>query len=151
MTESNELAQQQAAGLRALADLIEANPELAENFWHTLGLAGINVHLDHHSDDKAAQLGRIARIAKRHGAKVGKDISDQFHNVVIEFGAVKATVLAYRNEVCERVVTGTETVTRRVKDPAALAKVPEVEVTEEVETVEWRCRPLLAADIEVPA
>ncbi|MER7009888.1 phage tail tape measure protein [Saccharopolyspora sp. NPDC000359] len=41
MTTTTTLAQQQAAGLRALAEMIEAAPELAENFRHTLNTAGI--------------------------------------------------------------------------------------------------------------
>jgi hypothetical protein len=140
----NKLAAEQAAGLRAIADMIEANPHLAQNFASTLNRSGLNVHVC--SDDRAAEMGQIARIALRHGAKVDKDIDDTWHNLVMMFGTVKATVLAYRNEVCERVVTGTQTVTKTVKDPVALAAVPEVEVTEDVETVEWVCKPLLASD-----
>ncbi|MEV0085229.1 hypothetical protein [Saccharopolyspora sp. NPDC050642] len=146
MTDIDTLAQQQAAGLRALADMIETNPELAKNFSSTLNRVGINVHLSW--KDRVAELARIARIAKRHGATVTKDINETFHNLVLDFGGTKAQVLAYRSEVCERVVTGTETVTKRVKDPTALAAVPEVEVTETVEKFEWVCRPLLAADAE---
>ncbi|MCW2542824.1 MAG: hypothetical protein JWM40_376 [Frankiales bacterium] len=54
---------------------------------------------------------------------------------------VQWEVVAKRDAVCRRVVTGTETLTRRVPDPAA----PLVEVTETVETVEWQCEPLLTA------
>ena len=58
-----------------------------------------------------------------------------------EVDGVKWKVVAAREAVCERVVTGTETVTKSVPDPSIL--VPLVEVTEEVETVEWVCSPLL--------
>lgn len=55
-----------------------------------------------------------------------------------------------RDEVCERIVTGTRQVTEEVPDPAA----PKITVTRTVEDVEWRCMPLLAEDREpetVPA
>ncbi len=47
--------------------------------------------------------------------------------------------------MCKKVVT-TETVTRTVPDPAVLATVPMVEVTQDVENVEWVCEPLLATE-----
>lgn len=47
----------------------------------------------------------------------------------------------HREKACDRVVTGKETVTHKVLDPDALAHVPMVEVTEEVDVVEWRCIP----------
>lgn len=148
MTETYEaMAAQQAAGLRALAEFIEKHPEVADGLSHTLMTSGINMHL--RAEDKAAELGQIARLAARAGATVDKEIDDVWHNLVVRFGAVKVHVLAYRGEVCERVVTGVQTVTRKVPDPKALAEVPEVEVAEEVERVEWVCRPLL--DPEPPA
>jgi len=45
-------------------------------------------------------------------------------------------------QVCERVVTGTEVITREVPDPKV--RVSMVTVTETVETVEWICSPLLS-------
>lgn len=137
------MAQQQADGLRALAAFIEANPQFADMFDTTFSYSGINAHISRF-EDKAAVMGEVARVAVRAGATVDKKINDQWHNLVVRFGAVKFEVLAYREEVCERVVVGTETVTKRVPDPARLAEVPEVEVTETVERVEWRCTPLLA-------
>lgn len=141
-----DLAQNLAAGLRDLAEFIENNPDLAGGFQSTLMSSGINAHL--RAEDKAAMQGRYAKAAARQGAKVDKDIDDQWHNLTVTFvGGVKVAVLAYRNEVCERVVTGVETVTKRVPDPDALAAVPQVEITEDVEQVEWRCRPLLASEV----
>lgn len=141
---TNDLAQQMAAGLRRLAEFIETNPDLADGFRHNVMDYAINVHL--RDDGKAAQLAEYAQAAARFGAKVTKDIDDKWHNLYLDFDGAKAHVLAYRNEVCERVVTGVETVTKTVPDPEALAAVPTVEVTEQVETVEWVCRPLLADD-----
>ena len=44
-----------------------------------------------------------------------------------------------RANVCERVVTGTRTITETVRDPALVDAVPLVEVTREEEIVEWVC------------
>ncbi|MGW1680516.1 hypothetical protein [Saccharopolyspora sp. NPDC002376] len=138
MTET--LAQQQAAGLRALADMIEAHPEIRATY-----LGGIHgIHVWH--PQSAEEMAAIARAALKHGAKVEKDIGVSLYNLSISWGPFKAMALGNRGAVCERVVTGTETVTRKVPDPSAV--VPMIEVTEEVETFEWRCAPLLAADAE---
>ena len=45
-------------------------------------------------------------------------------------------------------MTGVETVTEEVPDPDALAAVPTIIQTREVETVEWKCEPLMAARAE---
>jgi hypothetical protein len=148
---NNDLVQQLTAGLRSMASFIEQNPELAKGFRYTLQTAALNLHMQH-DRDPVAQLAEYAKAAARHGATVTKDIDDQFHNLIIDFGGAKTRVIAYRNEVCERVVTGAQTVTKTVQDPDALAAVPTVEVTETVETYEWVCKPLLAADTaQVPA
>ena len=139
-----QLATDLASGLRLLAIMIEENPEIAANFSHSLQWSGISVHLN--SSDRIAEMTNLGRIARRHGATTTKDVTESMHNLVCDFGGVKTKVLAYREEVCERVVVGTETVTKTVKDPEILATVPEVEVTEEVEIVEWQCKPLLAAE-----
>lgn len=136
------LAQQQAAGLRKLADMIEQNPQIAQWLSHSFGYSGINAHLPEGSD-KAVLQAEFARIARRHGATTTKDISGSFHNLIADLGAVKVEVVAYREEVCERVVTGTREVVEEVPDPVALAAVPTTTVTTVVEDVEWVCRPLL--------
>lgn len=134
---NQKLANDQAAGLRALADMIEANPEMAK---HAGYLDDTNVFWVRTKDDIAT----IARAALAHGFEVKKNAFADTYKVLLKRGPVGFTILADRGEVCERVVTGVETITRTVKDPHALAAVPEVEVTETVETVEWVCKPLLA-------
>lgn len=136
MTEKT-LAQQQAEGLRALADMIEHSPHIRVAY-----LDSFNVWCP----DDAETMAEIARIGLRHGAKIEKEISGEMYNLAVAFGPVKALALAFRHQVCERVVVGTETVTKTVPDPEKLAEVPLVDVTEDVETVEWQCRPLLASD-----
>lgn len=138
---ARKLAGEQAAGLRALADMIEANPELSA--FASLG----NLYAFHvkRADDQAA----LARAALRHGAKVDKDIWELQHNLILRWGPVGAMVLANRGDVCERVVVAVEMITEKVPDPVKLAEVPLVEVTNPVEQVEWVCRPLLAAESTV--
>lgn len=134
MGDNEKLAGEQAAGLRALADLIEANPEL-------------NAHVDRiygfHPKSAEAQAA-IARAGLRHGAKVEKDVWEKQHNIVLKWGPVHVHALADREDVCERVQVGEETVTSTVPDPTVV--VPTVEVTETVPVYEWQCRPLLAAE-----
>lgn len=135
------LAARQAAGLRALADMIEQNPEVADMAAYYIS------HLSMFCSTSPEHHALLAKAALRHGATVDKWVTADLYNLKLSFagGAVVAEVLAGRDAVCERVVTGIETVTKSVPDPAALAEAPVIEVTEEVETVEWVCRPLLAA------
>ncbi|QFU87839.1 hypothetical protein [Amycolatopsis sp. YIM 10] len=137
-TEDKPLHVQQAEALRRLADLIEATPEIeacylrapfTPNIWHLRS---------------AAELGELARAALRLGARVEKEAASDVYDLQIHFGASGFSALAPRGDVCERVVTGTEVITKKVPDPILVAQVPEVEVLEEVEIVEWRCTPLLA-------
>ena len=55
------------------------------------------------------------------------------------FGPHTLKAWSTHDRVCERVVVGTETVTREEPDPEALKQVPTVTVTEEREVIEWRC------------
>jgi hypothetical protein len=138
--EAPDVAAAQAAGLRRLADLIEANPELAGtssymralNIWWATG---------------AEHLAALARAGLDHGATVEKVVHDDLYSLALRWGPVTAHALADRGNVCERVVLGVEEVTRSVPDPDALAAVPLVEKTETVERVEWRCPPLLAGSV----
>jgi hypothetical protein len=140
---ADELAAKLVAGLRALAETIEANPHLADDLRYCWD--AVNVPLQGQRRAPAA-MAEWARAALNNGAKVTKGGNDKYFTTAISWGEVGIHVYAPRDEVCERVVTGVETVTKTVPDPVALAAVPQVEVTELVETVEWVCRPLLAAE-----
>jgi hypothetical protein len=144
MSDNNELAAELAAGLRSVADMVEATPELASAFG--IAFLKMQAYVGYAFEDKPAALATFARAALRHGAKVEKKADDKWSSVDAKWGPVTVSAYTNRDEVCERVVTGTEVVTKKVPDPEALALVPEVEVTEEVETFEWRCVPLLAAE-----
>lgn len=134
-----------AAAVRRLADVIESAPTIVSVFEGGLDpLQGFVGYA--HEDGKEAALAEFARVARRNGATVTKAGDDKWFEMVADFGALRFKAFTNREEVCERVVTGVETVTKSVPDPAVVAAAPLVEVTETVETVEWVCRPLLAAD-----
>lgn len=127
-----------AAGLRALADFIEAHPELPEPTY----LRQLNVWCPFTRDNIQA----IIRAAKASGVEVVKHHSDSQRNVGLKFGPLQAMALVDKAEVCERVVVGTETV--QVPDPTFIPpETPMIEKT--IEVTEWRCLPLLAPAEEV--
>jgi hypothetical protein len=137
MTET--LAQQQIESLRKLALFIEQNEDFAPYLSHTLSFAGLSAHAP---GDKREAVAKFVRMVRESAlAKLDKDWDDSGgRHPVADFGAVKVELLVWESEVCEQV--GTKTVTKRVKDPALLAAVPEIDVTEEVPVYE--CKPLLA-------
>lgn len=124
------------AGLRALADLLEANPHLRLPYYgSTVPLPVIVVS----GDDQPRECADWARALP---GLVTKDASDDYFSLLGSLRGLRMSVTAYRDRVCTRTVTGTEDVTRRVPDPAV--QVPMVEITETVETVVWECEPILA-------
>jgi hypothetical protein len=127
-------AAEYAAALRTLADIVEATPEVHRynDFYAWYG-------------GSRGDLAAVTRAALAAGATVAKDIDETSYNVELRIGPLKVSALASRRNVCERVVLGTDEVTRTVPDPAYVAEpVPTIEVTETVERIEWRCTPLLA-------
>lgn len=129
-------------GLHALADLIEAHPELAEHFEFSDAFAKVHLPVDHH-DDPRASMAAWARAGKALGHPVTKDYDGRWGSVTVTLSdAVKIWAYAKREKVCTRVVTGTETVTITVPDPDVV--VPTVEIEQTRDIVEWRCEPLLA-------
>lgn len=130
---------QHCDALQALVDLLRAHPELDSPFH-----SHINAPIVGFSDEQKTALAAWARAVSH--LKPTKHF-DKWAALHVNFGGgVELHVYADRDAVCERVVVGTETVTKTVKDPEALAAVPEIEVTEQVEQVEWICSPLLAVE-----
>jgi hypothetical protein len=116
------------AGLRALADWYDAHPDVPLPY-EAISPLSILISGD---DDQLTEVGRIARAM----GTCDKVVTAKFFRVTKSFGpVVKLEVVADRDQVCERVVTGVETVTELVPDPAA----PLVEQTVEREIVEWQC------------
>jgi hypothetical protein len=124
------------AGLRALADLLEANPALP---------------LPHHG--ASPDYSRLAVFARNKDdllawaraipGRKDKNVTDSESYGFELLGNLRGLhllIYGQRAEVCTRVVTGTREVVKTVHAPDA----PMVEVTEVVEDVEWVCEPLLA-------
>lgn len=130
------------AGLRALADALDANTELPLPYHGSS--VGLLVILNTEQDQRAA----LRHYAHAFDGAVRKGYRDFDFDLHGTFRGLKVQVIADRDQVCERVVTGTREVTREIPDPEALAAVPTVTVTETIEDVTWECRPLLA---EAPA
>ena len=93
-------------------------------------------------DDNKAGMAAAARALRGPWVKTG---DGTYFDLSGRVAGLSVRLCAYRDQVCTKVVTGTREVTKMVKDPAALASVPEIEVTETVEDVEWQCSPLLAS------
>lgn len=129
-------AQRVAAGLRQFADLLDANPDLPGTRY-----AFTNLNLFPRTREGVAAW---ARAAMRTAGRAHKYQDSRWAGVDLDFGVVGVAVRIEREEVCERIVTGTHEVTKEVPDPDVLATVPLVEVTETIEDVEWRCMPLLS-------
>jgi len=122
-----------AAGLRALADFIDAHPDLP----YPTYLRWPSVWCPTSADEVAA----LIRAAKAAGIPVEKRHSATQRNVAFQFGAVKAEALVNKEEVCERVVVGQKV--ELVPDPTYIP--PDVPLVEQVvDVTEWRCLPLLA-------
>lgn len=130
-------AAERAAGLRKLADLIEAHPELNATYTDN-----VNAFFAMTKTDWQA----IARAALEFGAKVNKVATDTSFSLELSWGAFTAHALGTRSAVCEQVKVGEQVVTEQVPDPAAMASVPMVTTERVVELFEWRCSPLLADD-----
>lgn len=133
---------EQIAGIYQLALWLEQNPDVPIP-WDLSGQSGthVNIHASHGETEKAV----VAAVARALPGRVEKRVwgkDDQYFGVEGNApGGVGINVIATRDEVCERVVTGTREVTKTIPDPAV--EVPTIEVTETVEDVEWVCGPVL--------
>lgn len=127
-------------GVQALLDLLRRHPELESPFTSRIHMpiSSYGRSTDEIKSDLAAWARALSHL------RPGKSYEDGWASLTAYFEDVELFVYTNRENVCERVVRGTRQVTETVKDPDMLAAVPEVEVTREVEDVEWICRPLLA-------
>lgn len=114
-------------GLRALADHLEAHPELVTE-WAEIEFARF-----------VCDATEMAELVKALGGSREKSVIGTYMEVKRDFGGgVSMTINAQRSSVCTAVVVGTETV--EVPDPDA----PKVTVTRDV--IEWECSPVLEAE-----
>lgn len=125
------------AGLRALADKIDANPSIPLPYAGSGSEMLIMFFAGSADENKAALAATIAAL----GGHWEKDYDESSFGMRGTFAGLPIRLCASRGEVCTRVVTGTRVVTKLVPDPAIV--VPEVEITEVEEVIEWQCGSLL--------
>jgi hypothetical protein len=126
--------------LHAAGDLLAEHPDLPQpyittsteprvdlNWYLMLGVTDLG--------EQKATAQQIIRAVGGHWTKIPDTYSDFMFRQ--DRDGLRFEVMVTREAVCERVVTGTETVTV----PAVAAQPAR---TEEREVVEWRCEPLLA-------
>lgn len=141
-----------AADLRALADLVENDEFVAAMLAQAISRASIwPNHATHHEhEDQGAQvmaeaIRRFKPVASTPIRKGYRDGGDGYFDAFVPLTALTIRLTDLREVVCERVVTGVETVTEVVPDPEYIAAAPRVTVTREVESVEWQCGSLMAS------
>lgn len=126
------------AGLRALADLLDAHPELE------LPYDGYRSPISVIPYGAQAQREQLAAWAKALPGEKKKDARDTQFYLTGSLHGLEVRLICTRDDVCERVVTGTRQVVIEEADPAAVAALPKVRRVETVEDVEWRCGSVLA-------
>lgn len=143
-----------AADLRALADVAEHDAFVAAMICRLFDVAIWPNHAagHEHDDQRKEVMGeairRLKPIASGPVRKAYVDHGEGYLNVFIPLTALTIELTDIRAQVCERVVTGVETVTEEIPDPDYIAAAPTITQTREVETVEWKCAPLLAEPAE---
>lgn len=132
--------------LRAVADLIEAHPELPLPFVTAYGHSSevevvwyLHIESNLHGD-LAGQKAAAAQLVTMLGGKWDKSESDDIYALDQRRGDLKLHISVNRAAVCERVVIGT----REVEVPARPATEARVET---VEDVTWICSSLLAESV----
>jgi hypothetical protein len=130
------------SGLRKLADALETHPEVP------LPYEGETTELTlffFAGDDPKAEMAAAARALP---TSFRKEADGKYFDLKGHLDGVQIRLCAMREQVCERVVTGTREEVVEEPDPDALAEalaaVPTVTKTVTVEDVEWRCSPVLA-------
>lgn len=141
---TDEKRQAYIDGLHQIADFLAEHPEVP--LPHLSSYIGemygpvLTIWINARSREAIAEVAR----AMGRAEKTVNNETGQF-KIYRQFAGIRLVASADRDEVCERVVTGTREVTKEVPDPEALAAVPKVTVTEVVEDVDWVCTPLLKA------
>lgn len=125
-----------AAALRRAADLIEEHPDLPHPVITSYSAGNVEIDWMIHRDDN--QRGLMKQIRQSLGGVWEKVPAGQYYMLRQDREDVRLTITTDREQVCERVVVGTETVTI----PAVEAQSERTEVRE---IVEWRCEPVAVA------
>lgn len=126
--------------LRAAADWLELNDAPVGH----VNDDGTRLKLSNYGINEAAELAEAARTLGGEWEKRAEDASGLFYLSREVAPGVVYELVAWREAVCQRVVTGTREVEVEEPDPEMVAALPVVKRTQTVEDVEWRCEPLLA-------
>lgn len=110
-----------AEGLRELADFAEQRPELFDGNGETFNLFA-------YTPEGMTEKARLLGTSEKHSL-------GSYYVMRRYFGPHKLELNIAHEQFCERVQTGTKTVTK--PDPEALRQVPNVEIEEPV--YEWIC------------
>jgi hypothetical protein len=130
-------------GLRKLADALENHPEIPLPYEGSHPqYARMSFHFLS-ADDPRAEMSAARRalgvpMEKRAGA------DGQYFDLDGNLSGLYFTLVAFRKDVCERVVVATREVEVTEPDPVAVAALPKMTRLVTVEDVEWVCSPLLA-------
>lgn len=116
-----QLVVKMAAGLRAMAEMIERNPQVAELLRSALTPGNVLAPLMHQADPVAATA-EVINAAIGHGARVDRSVDETYFNADASWGPVGFRAYANREQVCQP-------------------------VTSTVEVTTWVCRPTLAEAI----
>lgn len=131
------------AGLRELADILDAHPELPLP-WEGGPYAAMTFHFLS-GDNPRAEMAAARRALGVPMDKKPRD--DGYFDMTGTIHGLHVTLNAYRKDVCERIVVDTYEVEIEEPDPVAVAALPKVKRTEVVEDVEWVCAPILAGEL----
>lgn len=128
-----------AEKLRAVADLLEQHPDLPTPcvFAYSSGTVDVSWQILNDASTKDDQKAAAIAIRRALGGTWRKEAWDNRFDFYQERDGLNLQILASREQICERIVVGSETVTV----PAVAAQPEHTEVRE---VVEWRCEPLLA-------
>jgi hypothetical protein len=123
-------------GLRVLADALEEHPEVPLPYHGTSAEISFYFLL---TENPRAEMAAAARALPCSWQKEASD-SRETLSLHGQLGALRVELVAYRNDVCTRVVTGTE------DRPVEVVVTPAVTetVVKPVEIVRWECSPILA-------
>ena len=126
-----------AAGLRELADWIEAHPTI------TLPSSIISCYAANNREEASEILAALKPCKKYYNG--------EFFNINRDFGPITLNFIFYREEVCVAKVVGKKIVPE-IREPAKVIEIPErITPEHEVDIIEWDCSEPLLGTTEAEA
>ncbi len=144
-TNSTNTEQTQLDKLHIGVELLAAHPHLPRPCVWAYSSGNVNVtwQLMHDDDAKDNQRDVAQQIIRTIGGHWRKNPWQDRFDFKREYDGIKLEIYANRDQVCERRIVGTESVTIPAV-PAVAAQPAQPERTEVREIVEWDCSPVLA-------